>query len=47
MKGFVMNKIGKYIYGVINSNTEEFFDLGETVTSEHIYPLRSPFPSRM
>lgn len=37
-----MNKIGKYIYGVINSNTEEFFDLGETVTSEHIYPLRSP-----
>jgi len=36
-----MDKIGKYIYGVINSNTEEFFDLDETIAFEDIYPFRS------
>jgi hypothetical protein len=42
MKGFVMSKIGKYIYGVINSNAEELFDLGEIVTFEDVYPFRRP-----
>jgi hypothetical protein len=37
-----MNKIGKYIYGVINSSTEESFDLYETTTYENNYPFRSP-----
>ena len=37
-----MSKIGKYIYGVINSSAEEFFDMGEVVTFEDIYPFRSP-----
>ncbi len=27
-KGFVMSNMGKYIYGVINSGSKEFFDLG-------------------
>jgi hypothetical protein len=44
-KGFVMNKKGKYIYGVINSSTEEFFDLGDIVAGEDIYSLRSPTES--
>jgi hypothetical protein len=39
MKGFVMSKIGKYIYGVINSSTEQFFDLDEFVNLEDIYPF--------
>jgi hypothetical protein len=39
MKGFVMNTIGRYIYGVIDSSTEEFFDLDEIVSFEDIYPL--------
>lgn len=34
-----MNKTGRYIYGVINSNTEEFFDLDEIVSFEDIYPF--------
>jgi hypothetical protein len=38
-KGFVMNKTGKYIYGVINSSTEEFFDIDEIVSFENIYPF--------
>jgi hypothetical protein len=42
MKGFVMSKTGKYIYGVINSNAEELFDLGEIVTFEGVYPFRNP-----
>src|SRR4030042_2140577 len=42
MKGFVMSKTGKYIYGVINSSVEEFFDIGEIVSFEGIYPFRSP-----
>jgi hypothetical protein len=37
-----MSKTGKYIYGVINSSTEEFFDLGEIAAIEDIYPIRSP-----
>jgi len=37
-----MNKIGKYIYGVINSDVEELFVLGEIVTFEDVYPFRSP-----
>lgn len=36
-----MGRTGKYIYGVINSNTEEFFDLGEITAFEDIYSLRS------
>lgn len=42
MKELVMSKAAKYIYGVINSNAEEFFDLGEIVAFEDICPLRSP-----
>ena len=37
-----MSKIGKCIFGVINSGTEEAFDLGEIVTFEDIYPFRNP-----
>ena len=37
-----MSKIGKYIYGVINSDTEEFFDLGQIVAFEDIYPANRP-----
>jgi hypothetical protein len=33
-----MSKTGRYIYGVINSDTEEFFDLGQIVAFEDIYP---------
>jgi len=40
MKGFVMSEAGKYIYGIINSSTEEFFDLYEIVPLEGIYPSR-------
>jgi len=36
-----MSKIGKYIYGVINSDREEFFDLDEIVSFEDIYPSRN------
>lgn len=32
-----MNKAGKYIYGVINSSTEEFFELDEIVSFEDIH----------
>ena len=32
-----MSKTGRYIYGVINSSTEEFFDLDEIVSFEDIY----------
>ena len=32
-----MNKTGRYIYGVINSSTEEFFDFDEIVSFEDIY----------
>jgi len=31
-----MGKMGKYIYGVINSNKEEFFDVGAIVISEDV-----------
>jgi len=34
-----MSKTGKYIYGVINSSTEEFFDIDEIVSFEDIYPF--------
>jgi len=34
-----MNTIGRYIYGVIGSSTEEFFDLDEIVSFEDIYPF--------
>jgi len=37
-----VSKIGKYIYGVINSDTEEFFDLGQIVAFEDIYPANRP-----
>jgi len=37
-----MSKAGKYIYGVINSDTEEFFDLDQIVAFEDIYPFRGP-----
>jgi hypothetical protein len=42
MKGFVMSRAGRYIYGVINSNAEEFFDFDEIVSFEDIYPFRNP-----
>jgi hypothetical protein len=38
-KGFVVSTTGKYIYGVIKSSTEEFFDLDEIVSFEDIYPF--------
>lgn len=37
-----MSRVGRYIYGVINSNAEEFFDLDEIVSFEDIYPFRNP-----
>jgi len=37
-----MGKIGKYIYGVINSNIDEFFDFGEITAFAESYPLKSP-----
>jgi len=37
-----MSKAGKYVYGIINSSTEEFYDLGETIPFEDIDPFRSP-----
>jgi len=37
-----MNETGKYIYGIINSGTEEFFDLDEIVLLEDICPSRDP-----
>ncbi len=36
-----MSKIGKYIYGVINSSTKEFFNLDEIVSFEDFYPFKS------
>ncbi len=36
-----MNKIGKYIYGVINSSNKEFFDLGQIADFEDIYPFEN------
>ena len=36
-----MSKIGKYIYGIINSNAEEIFDLDKIVSLDDIYPSRS------
>jgi hypothetical protein len=36
-----MSKAGKYIYGVINSNAEELFDLDEMIAFEDVYPFRS------
>ena len=41
-KGFVMSKTGKYIYGVIKSNAEEFFDLGQIIAFGDIYPANRP-----
>jgi len=37
-----MSKAGKYVYGVINSDTEEFFDLDQIVAFEDVYPFRCP-----
>jgi hypothetical protein len=37
-----MNKTGKYIYGIINSDTEKSFDRGEIVAFGDVYPVRSP-----
>jgi hypothetical protein len=34
-----MNTIGRYIYGVINSGTEDFFVLDEIVSFKGIYPV--------
>ncbi len=36
-----MSKTGKYIYGVVNSSTEEFFDMDEIAAFEDIYPFRN------
>jgi hypothetical protein len=41
-KGFVMSKSGKYIYGIINSNSEEIFDLGQIIAFGDIYPANRP-----
>jgi hypothetical protein len=37
-----MSKTGKYIYGVINSNSEEVFDVGQIVAFGDIYPANHP-----
>ncbi len=37
-----MSKVGKYIYGIINSNAEEIFDLDKIVSPDDIYPSRTP-----
>jgi hypothetical protein len=37
-----MSKTGKYIYGVINSNSEEVFDLGQIIAFGDIYPANRP-----
>jgi hypothetical protein len=37
-----MSKVGKYIYGIINSNVEEFFKLGGIGTLEDSYRLGRP-----
>lgn len=37
-----MGKVGKYIYGVINSNTDEFFDFGGITAFADSHPLKSP-----
>jgi len=37
-----MSETGKYIYGIIKSNTEEIFDLDEIVPLDDIYRLRNP-----
>jgi hypothetical protein len=37
-----MGKVGKYIYGVINSNIEDFFDFGKITAIADFYPLTSP-----
>jgi hypothetical protein len=36
-----VSKTGKYIYGVVNSSTEEFFDMDEIAAFEDIYPFRN------
>lgn len=37
-----MSDISKYIYGVVNSNTVEFFDLNEIAGLKDIYPFGNP-----
>jgi hypothetical protein len=37
-----MSDISKYIYGVVNSNTVEFFDLNEIAGLKDIYPFGTP-----
>ena len=37
-----MSKMGKYVYGVMNSNTVEVFDLAGIVGLKDIYPLGKP-----
>lgn len=37
-----MGKVGKYIYGVINSNIEEFFSFDEISAFAESYPFKSP-----
>ena len=37
-----MSKIGKYVYGIINSNAEEIFDLDKIVSLDDIYPSGTP-----
>jgi len=37
-----MNETGKYIYGIINSDAKEIFDLDKIVSLDDIYPSRTP-----
>lgn len=37
-----MSQAGKYLYGIINSNTKKSFNLDEIVAFGDVYPLRSP-----
>jgi len=39
---YIMDKMGKYIYGIINSNWGKSFVLDELVAFEDVYPIRSP-----
>ena len=36
-----MSEIGKYIYGIINSDTQESFDLSGIVAVEGVYPIKA------
>jgi hypothetical protein len=40
MKGFAMGEIGKYIYGIINCNKEQFFDIDDIGAFDDVHIIR-------